>query len=65
MARPAADRLSREMSYMSHAVAYRTAERLNRSDGVFRHHNVKEITKELAVILVGNEDGELIGYLRR
>ena len=65
MARPAADRLSKEMSYMSHAMAYRTVARLNRSDGVFRTYNVKEVTTRLAVILVGNEDGELIGYLRR
>jgi hypothetical protein len=65
MACPAADRLSKEMSYMSHAMAYRTAARLNNSDSVFRHYNVKEVTTELAVILVANEDGELIGYLRR
>jgi len=53
------------MSYMSHAMAYRTVAGLNRSDGVFRTYNVKELTTRLAGILVGNEDGELIGYLRR
>lgn len=65
MARPAADQLSKEMSYMSHSMAYRTTAELNSSDGVFRHYNVKEVTTRLAVILVANADGEFIGYLRR